>query len=924
MLRELRNKLFVKDLKVESPAALSQEITLVSDSGLFSLGFYRAQLNQDQINQLEPGWASGLTHFFVEGFKLGLDPHPLFDTNFYVESNNDVDFSNENPLVHFLRAGWSEGRSPHPLVDLDSYMGLNSDLKELQINPLVHYVHSGASEGRNLCEFFDIRRYLEQVPATVPPVVGDPLTHFVMEGARMGCLPHPTFARAFSWQFRELAGTDQPKCYAKFRRLYSDEESILRVKALKHDFDAIAASGIFDKDYFSLQTGQSGSLEECILRYLERWSQDRLDPHPLFDSEFYARACSDVDFQYKNPFAHFLRMGYKENRNIHPLFDVEYYLNNDPTLREIGSNPLLHYLEVGSKELRNTSPFFIASDYLNALRRFRLMKNEVWSKIRRTGVRRELSAESAMGQKKISRAISKTAWPGEPSDALIHFLNYGLANGIYPSASFQLLFRVKVSTSQTKFLKVQFRDFHEPQLDTPGPYKSFSEQLFTIPLTLKKIANVVELFKYLRFQRKSQSFLKSEKIMLFAVHVANRTGAPLLLLRLIKDLHAKGWECLLIVDQKGELESEFLKYAHVISVEREKRIKVRADRTEKARQLLTFLFDDLKFPKPTAGILNSVETGDHAAVLSKLGIPATCLVHEIADAYDFNFLQNVFSNCQKVIFPATFVLLQAELKMRELKIPRVVVPSALLDEQFGTCNRGKARIAFREEIGAKESDFIALACAFPDLRKGIDLLVFVADYLRKRKPARNIRLVWIGADHVAPHSPLYYADWDIRQMGLGCIVQLIRSRNNLESAFVGSDVFILPSRQDPFPCVVHDAMAAQLPVVAFEDAGGTGEMLEGGGAKFAPYGDVVAFAEAIIFYSENEDRRVADGARNRQLVLEKFRFDEYSERILEQAVMDSRKDEVSSFAPSADAEISPLIASGDCCTSHSERNLSLN
>jgi len=444
--------------------------------------------------------------------------------------------------------------------------------------------------------------------------------------------------------------------------------------------------------------------------------------------------------------------------------------------------------------------------------------------------------------------------------------------------------------------KVSFRDFSDKRCAPPGPYGSFAKQLAASSLTPRKIDGVVDLFKYLRFQNGSHSFLESEKVLLLAVHAANRTGAPLLLLRLLKELKSKNWECLLVVDKKGELDSEFLKYAHVISVEREKRIRIRSARTEKAKQLLSFLFDDLKFPKPAAAILNSVETGDHAAILRKLNIPSVCLVHEIADAYDLDFLSDVFSNCSKIIFPAKFVLEQAQKKVQGLSVSHAVVPSAILDEKFGTSNREKARIDFRKELGVSEDDFVALACAFPDLRKGIDLLIFIAQYIHARKLSRNVRLAWVGADYQGPHSPLYYADWDMRQMGLGDIIRFAPSRRNLESAFVGSDIFMLPSRQDPFPCVVHDAMAAQLPVVAFQNSGGTTEMLEGGGARFASYGDVAAFAEAIIFYSQHEETRVQDGARNRQLVLEKFRFDAYSDRILEQ-VLDIQSKKATEITP---------------------------
>jgi glycosyltransferase involved in cell wall biosynthesis len=208
------------------------------------------------------------------------------------------------------------------------------------------------------------------------------------------------------------------------------------------------------------------------------------------------------------------------------------------------------------------------------------------------------------------------------------------------------------------------------------------------------------------------------------------------------------------------------------------------------------------------------------------------------------------------------------------------MPSALLNEEFGTYDREKARAEFRAELHASDDEFIVLACAYPDLRKGIDLFVMIAKQALSRNSRRKLRFVWIGADHGVVHTPLYYAEWDIKQSGIGDQVSLIPSKQDLEKAFVGSDLFVLPSRQDPFPCVVHDAMAAQLPVVAFDGAGGLNEMLEGGGARLVPYGDISSFVDSIHFYAENEELRKLDGEKNRELVLKWFRFSDYAEYVL--------------------------------------------
>lgn len=61
-----------------------------------------------------------LEHYLEEGAALGLNPHPDFDTVWYLRANPDVARSGQNPLVHYLTSGKSEGRSANPKFDLNA------------------------------------------------------------------------------------------------------------------------------------------------------------------------------------------------------------------------------------------------------------------------------------------------------------------------------------------------------------------------------------------------------------------------------------------------------------------------------------------------------------------------------------------------------------------------------------------------------------------------------------------------------------------------------------------------------------------------------------------------------------------------------------------------------------------------------------
>jgi len=72
----------------------------------------------------------------------------------------------------------------------------------------------------------------------------------------------------------------------------------------------------------------------------------------LFDPGYYLKTYPDVRRADINPLWHFVRWGWKENRNPSDNFITNIYLNNCPDVKNSGINPLIHYLKFGKKEGR--------------------------------------------------------------------------------------------------------------------------------------------------------------------------------------------------------------------------------------------------------------------------------------------------------------------------------------------------------------------------------------------------------------------------------------------------------------------------------------------------------------------------------------------------------------------------------------------
>jgi len=176
------------------------------------------------------------------------------------------------------------------------------------------------------------------------------------------------------------------------------------------------------------------------------------------------------------------------------------------------------------------------------------------------------------------------------------------------------------------------------------------------------------------------------------------------------------------------------------------------------------------------------------------------------------------------------------------------------------------------ELGVSKDSFVVLGCGTFDLRKGSDLFVNLAREVGRLSGDAPIHFVWLGAD---VGELAYWVRGDIAAGRISNKVHLVGERDAPVAFFKAANAFVLTSREDPFPCVVHEAMAAETPVIAFAGAGGASEALEGGCGIVVPYGDIAAMAEAILRLYRDPEAAMRMAKLARERVLSKYRFEDY-------------------------------------------------
>lgn len=141
------------------------------------------------------------------GWRLGYNPSPYFDTDFYLRRNSDVAGADINPLDHYLNFGWRENRSPSPHFDPAEFIQSHKGCFDQDQDPArqciltygdYHWKAAVAEEScaatqirQNFLPYFDEIFYLENCASATE--AGSPFAHFLESSRYIDFDPSPYF-----------------------------------------------------------------------------------------------------------------------------------------------------------------------------------------------------------------------------------------------------------------------------------------------------------------------------------------------------------------------------------------------------------------------------------------------------------------------------------------------------------------------------------------------------------------------------------------------------------------------------------------------------------------------------------------------------------------------------------------------------------
>lgn len=358
------------------------------------------------------------------------------------------------------------------------------------------------------------------------------------------------------------------------------------------------------------------------------------------------------------------------------------------------------------------------------------------------------------------------------------------------------------------------------------------------------------------------------KSIIYVSHDACYNGAQLLSLNIIEQLtKVFHYNVCVILLKGGVLIDKFQALAaNFICLEQEKNQS-------------SALFQWLSRVECKKAMCNTVVTGDVLKTLSEQGIHCISMIHEmegiIKEYHCEGKLANIAQYADKIVFASRYVKESAE-KIHPIPEEKIVIsPQGSYNvNPYGIHNKENQR-AVRKQFGLSEDAQIALGVGFGDTRKGIDLFVKAA--VRACELNRNLAFIWVGQIHPAckPELERLLSKCSCRNR-----IVFADPTDDLFKYYSAADLFLLTSREDPFPTVVMEAMDAGLPIIAFKGGGGYVEIVTQEAGILVEMADYEHMAEEICSLLTDESKKSSLGQYAHEYAAQHFNFIKYINGLL--------------------------------------------
>ena len=354
-------------------------------------------------------------------------------------------------------------------------------------------------------------------------------------------------------------------------------------------------------------------------------------------------------------------------------------------------------------------------------------------------------------------------------------------------------------------------------------------------------------------------------------HDAGFYGAQILILHIARHLKEQlGMEVATVLLGDGPLLDEFAQLGTVLDFTSP---SWRDKASSKVRRKRRAALKKLALAGYRHALCNSAASGHLVPMLKAEGFKTVALVHELPNLIREFGLQeaalSLGSAADLAIFPADFVRSRFMSMVPMAMAHTAILPQGLFRPNPNRGQRSESRADLLAQLGLDATALLVVTAGSSDRRKGLDLFVQVAASVVRK--VTTVHFIWIGCDQ--NKLALECKIW-IESEGLSANVHFLGVLKEPELyalRIAAADLYLLTSREDPFPSVVLDAMTVGVPVVGFAGAGGFESLLEEGAGILVPREDIAAMTDAVCSALTNTEQAAAMGARGKAIIDARFK-----------------------------------------------------
>lgn len=373
--------------------------------------------------------------------------------------------------------------------------------------------------------------------------------------------------------------------------------------------------------------------------------------------------------------------------------------------------------------------------------------------------------------------------------------------------------------------------------------------------------------------------------VLFIAHEASRTGAPVVLLSLLKWLKKNtdlSFEILVLID--GPLRQEFESVAktyyippvYSFSIINKIRRRLYPEKTDDYK--LAEIVNKLSGNKYNIIYGNTIVTLPWLLRFKKvINTKVVCAIHEMS------FIIKLFLKKEYVFKELGNVdlIIAGSHAVKKNLVEEFLIPELLIKVVHSFIDTDtiifKDSNVLRKELGIKDELIIGAMGSVFDLRKGIDMVVPLANLIKQKYPSINFKLIWVGG--LKSDRMIRLMEQDVNKCGLQDDVMFIENTEYPDDYLNLFDVFVLLSREDPFPLVLLSAAYLEKAIIAFDKSGGAPEFLNNQTGFLAPYLNIDKVSDIISSLDANRTLIKKTGTKAKEKVLKDFSSDVIPARV---------------------------------------------